>query len=218
MEYIFLSAGLLYMVKKKKFPKKQINKEQNIKPRFNFFRNYLKSSDIYRYIKQKLRLKNEIRQNQIKILNDSYSNSINIIREEQKYNETLNRRIRMIDFHSFSDLHHINVETDADIYGGDTQADLDYNLMDETLVISGNFEMKNKHLIEIDYMYAKFYFFNLKEKNKFFNDVNLIRICINTYGNVVKFTLQEKVPFAGLSLFKGYILDDSKELHVYEVS
>jgi len=74
----------------------------------------------------------------------------------------------LVTFNSYSDINKLIIKTDADFYGGDTYADVNYNIKDDagnltykntfTVVISGNFEMKNKHLIEQDIMIVKVYF------------------------------------------------------------
>jgi hypothetical protein len=94
------------------------------------------------------------------------------IKKQFLYNENhidskYNFEHRLISFTEYRDIHKCNLTTDEDIYGGDTQAELSYNLESDsrmyfhnnrTVVINGYFEMKNRRLMEYDTMFCSLQF------------------------------------------------------------
>lgn len=136
--------------------------------------------------------------------------------DKNKLNEIFNLEINVINFKSARDLKNINIVTDQDEYGGDTEAFLSYNIEEDALIVSGQFEMKNRHLIEHDRMFAKIYFKNLKEN--YYDKINIVRLRIKTNGHAINLTLEEKLMNIETSFWKAYILDHSNEFNTYEVS
>lgn len=70
------------------------------------------------------------------------------------YNETF----PVINFKSFADTRHLILQTDAELFGGDTTLQVNYNVLDDAAVFEGIFEMKNKHLIEYGKMLSRISF------------------------------------------------------------
>jgi hypothetical protein len=135
--------------------------------------------------------------------------------DPNKFNEIHNLINNVLSFNSVTDLNKTKIVTDADVYGGDTEAQLTYNIKEDAMVITGHFEMKSKHLIEDDKMFAKVYFKNLKEY--YFDKINLVRIKIKTNGHNVNLLLEEDFARLDTSFYKAYILDTSDEFRTYEV-
>ena len=52
---------------------------------------------------------------------------------------------------------------------------------------------------------------------RFFDKINLIRICIKTNDNIVKITFDEELNIFQSLGFKAHIIDSSNEFHVYEL-
>ncbi len=82
-------------------------------------------------------------------------------------NKIKNHITRVVAFRSYADANYIKVETDADLYGGDTIANVSYNIKedsckfhfkDKLVIVEGNFEMKNKKMIDYDNMFARLSF------------------------------------------------------------
>jgi hypothetical protein len=120
MEYLILGAGTLFLLKKKK-----IIKLDN-----------LSTLPIFNLIKQRL-LKTQYNTNrEIEFLKKSKNNQ-----EQQK--EVFNKNIRVVSFNSVSDLNKINIDTDENLFGGDSTCEMKYNL-NEDACIKNNINSKTK--------------------------------------------------------------------------
>ena len=197
MEYALIGCGVFYFLKKKKYI--SIQKFKNIK-----FVNY--TIRHFKSISDKENLSNDL----IKKMS-SYEYQV----DKYKSNYIYNKAYNVVQFKSVTDINDLKIYTDADEYGGDSVADVSYNIKDDALIITGHLEMKSKHLIEYDKMFVKVVFDNLPIK--YFEKINLIRICVKTNGHVVKLLLAEDIAKINIEYYKAYVLDKSSEFRTYEV-
>lgn len=65
-----------------------------------------------------------------------------------------NYSINVFKINSNQDLNLLDVNTDMNLYGGDTTAQLDYNLIDKAVVLKGRFSMRNRELVDYPNMCA----------------------------------------------------------------
>lgn len=195
MEYFILTLGAVYYLKKKR----------------PILLNRLQLLNIFQKANKQFQIKDSLANDILK----NFSAEESLIDKGIKFNKIHDVAYNLVSFSSVQDINKIEIQTDLDEYGGDTTVDLSYNMQEDALIIKGQWEMKNKHLIEYDKMFAKIYFNQLRRSQ--FDKINLIRICIKTNGHNVKLVLVEDVYNLSTDYYKAYVLDKSKEFGFYEI-
>ena len=61
----------------------------------------------------------------------------------------------LLSFKTFDEKNNLTLKTDASEVGGDTYCELDYNILEQALIMKGSFEMKRKNLIDVPIMFAR---------------------------------------------------------------
>lgn len=60
------------------------------------------------------------------------STEFEYMKSPYKINEIYDKSVRVLDFKNFNDINNVKFSTDADEFGGDTVADMDYNIENDS--------------------------------------------------------------------------------------
>lgn len=87
-----------------------------------------------KFIQEKLDFIKKQRQNDLNLINETIENERIPKEEEYRILNGLKKNFscKILNFDSFEKVAYMNIKTDADLYGGDTEAEADFNIVDKS--------------------------------------------------------------------------------------